>query len=232
MPRLDLSGAAQHVIQRGNDRKPCFFRELDYIRYLQDLRDASLRFNCAVHAFVLMTNHVHLLVTPRTQGGVSRMMQALGRSYVRYINDSQGRTGTLWEGRFKSCLIEDERYLLACYRYIELNPVRAGMVERPEQYRWTSYHANGLGAPDLLLTPHPTYLLMVAPEGEGRARYRDHVAQGVPAPELSTVRLYINRQRALGSEAFQQRVESILERRAGLGKPGRPRKHGTDKLVL
>lgn len=142
MKRLDLPGMAQHVIQRGNDRQACFFQETDYLRYLQDLHEAALHQACSIHAYVLMTNHVHLLVTPRTEGGVSRMMQALGRRYVRYVNDSSGRTGTLWEGRYKASLVDDERYVLACYRYIELNPVRAGMVAAPDEYRWSSHAAN------------------------------------------------------------------------------------------
>lgn len=232
MRRLDLPGVAQHVIQRGNDRKPCFFRELDYIRYLQDLRDAALKCNCAVHAYVLMTNHVHLLVTPASSGAVSRMMQNLGRAYVRYINDHRSRTGTLWEGRFKSCLVDDESYLLACSRYIELNPVRAGMVERPEHYRWSSYHANALGVCDLLVSPHPTYLRMGLQAADCRDAYRDLVAQGVADTELSQIRMYAQQQRALGPTNFQAHVESSLLRRARPGIPGRPRKDAAGKNVL
>lgn len=122
LKRLDLPGVAQHVVQRGNDKQACFFRHEDYVRYLQDLREAALKFGCRVHAYVLMTNHVHLLVTPSTVGATSRMMQAVGRRYVRYVNDTIGSTGTLWEGRYKSSLVDSERYVMACHRYIELNP--------------------------------------------------------------------------------------------------------------
>ena len=133
--RVDLPGVAQHVMQRGNDRRPCFFVEIDYIRYLQDLREIARREGCAVHAYVLMTNHVHLLMTPGATGSIGRTMQALGRRYVRYVNDRHGRTGTLWEGRYKACLVGTDQYLLRCYRYIEFNPVRAAMVARPEDLR-------------------------------------------------------------------------------------------------
>ena len=129
--RLNLAGLAQHVTQGGNEKQPCFFREVDYVRYLKDLREAAIKCECRVHAYVLMTNHVHLLVTPTAAGALSRMIQATGRRYVRYINYSIGRTGTLWEGRCKASLVDDERYVMSCYRYIELNPVRAGMVPNP-----------------------------------------------------------------------------------------------------
>jgi len=137
--RVDLPGIAQHVIQRGNDRRPCFFVEIDYIRYLQDLREIARRESCAVHAYVLMTNHVHLLMTPGAAGRIGRTMQALGRRYVRYVNDRHGRTGTLWEGRYKACPVGDGRYLLQCHRYIELNPLRAKMVADPADYAWSSF---------------------------------------------------------------------------------------------
>jgi putative transposase len=130
-PRLDLPGIPQHVVQRGNDRQPCFFADVDRQRYLQDLKEIALREGCAVHAYVLMTNHVHLLMTPTGCGQVALIMQALGRRNVRYINDRYHRTGTLWEGRYKSSPVDRDTYLLHCYRYIELNPVRAHMCSDP-----------------------------------------------------------------------------------------------------
>lgn len=150
------------------------------------------------------------------------MMQAVGRRYVRHVNDMSGRTGTLWEGRYKSSLVDGDRYVLACHRYIELNPVRAGMVVQPGDYPWSSHGSNALGQTDLLLSPHPVYLQIAADAAEHRAHYRTLVAQGIAADELA-IRLYIQRQRALGSSRFQQQVEQQLERRAGIGKPGRPR---------
>ncbi len=141
-PRIDLPGVPQHLVQRGNDRRPCFFAPIDRTRYLDELRDAACRYGCAVHAYVLMTNHVHLLLTPARTGCVSTMMQSLGRRYVRYINDRYRRTGTLWEGRFKACPVQSDDHLLRCYRYIELNPVRAGMVS---QARKTGVRVHFLG---------------------------------------------------------------------------------------
>ena len=171
LPRFDLPGIAQHVIQRGNDRQPCFAAEEDYLHYLQELDEAAMRFGCAIHAYVLMTNHVHLLVTPVETGAVSRMMQALGRRYVACFNARYRRTGMLWEGRFKAGLVDSEDYVLTCYRYIELNPVRAGMVATAGQYRWSSHAHNAHGACDPRITPHPSYLDLG--EGElGRAAYR------------------------------------------------------------
>jgi REP element-mobilizing transposase RayT len=136
LPRLDMPGVAQYMAQRGNDRSPCFADDADYPHYRQELGEATLRHDCLVHAYVLMTNHVLLLVTPMATGGVSRMMQAIGRRYVGCFNARYGRTGTLWEGRFKSALVDSERFVLPCYRDIELNPVRATMVGSPGDYRW------------------------------------------------------------------------------------------------
>lgn len=139
-PRPDLPGVPQHVIQRGNDRQACFFQPNDYLTYLTLLYEASQRHGCAIHAYVLMTNHVHLLVTPGEARAVSCMMQTLGRNYVAHVNVRYRRTGTLWEGRYKSCLVDSQNYVLACYRYIELNPVRAGMVGTAAEYQWSSHH--------------------------------------------------------------------------------------------
>jgi len=224
MKRLDLAGVAQHVVQRGNDRQPCFFQTGDYQRYLRDLRESSLKFACHVHAYVLMTNHVHLLMTPEEPGAIGRLMQALGRSYVRYINDTLGRSGTLWEGRYKSSLVDSEHYVMACYRYIELNPVRAGMVSAAGDYTWSSYPCNGMGKVDPLVSPHSTYLQMATGPDERQLHYRKLIDDSISGDELEAIRTYIQRQRALGSSRFQEQIERQLQRRAGLGVPGRPRK--------
>ena len=150
----------QHIIQRGNNRQTCFANEEDFANYAQWLRDASLRYAVDIHAWVFMTNHVHLLVTPKQEGGISAMMQHLGRRYVRYFNSRYERSGTLWEGRFKSCLIDSDAYLFQCQRYIELNPVRACMVKNPDNYRWSSYHAHARGIDTQIWTPHPLYLAL------------------------------------------------------------------------
>ncbi len=159
-PRLNLAGMPQHVVQRGNDRQPCFFNEDDYAHYLTGLNEACQKESCAVHAYVLMTNHFHLLLTPMQAGCVGRTMQSLGRRYVRYVNDRYRRTGTLWEGRFKSSLIDTDSYLLQCHRYIELNPVRAGTVEDPGHYAWSSHGHNAFGRHNPLLHSHPLYLAL------------------------------------------------------------------------
>jgi putative transposase len=153
--RFNLVGLPQHVIQRGNNREPCFFDKSDYSRYLEDVKSSAKKFNCRIHAYVLMTNHVHMLVTPMAEYAVSEMMQSLGRRYVRYINKTYKRTGTLWEGRFKASLIDSEQYLLSCIRYIELNPVRASMVEHPGEYQWSSYPINAQNQKSKLIESHP-----------------------------------------------------------------------------
>ena len=153
-PRLELAGVPLHVIQRGNNRAACFFGEVDRRFYLKCLGKSATRTGCLIHAYVLMTNHVHLLVTPGAPGAVGAMLQDIGRRYVRVINTIHGRTGTLWEGRFKSSLVDSERYLLTCHRYIELNPVRAGMVPSPDQYPWSSFNANAAGRESALVTRH------------------------------------------------------------------------------
>ena len=224
-PRLDLANTAQHIIQRGNDRQPCFFIEADYLCYLAELRETSLREGCRVHAYALMTNHVHLLVTPAAAGQIACMMQALGRRYVRYLNDRHHRTGTLWEGRYKACLVDSEDYLLSCYRYIELNPVRARIVAEPDEYAWSSFGSNALGKSDPLVRPHASYLAMDRSPDRRRAVYRRWVMQPVDTTETDAIRLYLQRQYAYGSNRFRADIEAQLGRRAGPAKIGRPRKH-------
>jgi putative transposase len=222
-PRLDLPGIPQHVVQRGNDRQACFAAPVDYGQYLQELREAAAKHACAIHAYVLMTNHVHLLATPAELGSLSRMMQAVGRRYVGSFNARYRRTGTLWEGRFKAALVDTSRYVLACYRYIELNPVRASMVAEPGEYPWTSYHANALGQPNLLLTPHDAYQAL----GEGNparlAAYRAWVTDTVDQAEWNELRRHTQQQRAWGSDRFRQQIEALTGRAAGVLPRGRPR---------
>lgn len=183
LPRLYLPDVPQHIVQRGINRQACFVSDEDFAAYAYRLDQSARRYQVAVHAWVFMTNHVHLLVTPQSEQGVSRMMQATGRHYVRYFNHTYGRTGTLWEGRYKSCLVDVEDYLLACQRYIELNPVRAGMVAVPEDYSWSSYKANGFGKRMKLWTPHRVYLDLGATIRERAAAYRGlfagHIDEGL-----------------------------------------------------
>lgn len=222
--RLDLPGIAQHVVQRGNDRGPCFFTEIDCICYLQDLRDIARREGCAVHAYVLMTNHVHLLMTPGAPGRIGRTMQALGRRYVRYINDRYGRTGTLWEGRYKASLVGDDRHLLQCQRYIELNSVRASMASDPADYRWSSFRHHALGVPDPLITPHPAMLGLGRTPHERRASYGELVRQAVDPEETDAIRRHLQHQHIYGPDRFRRAIEAQLGRKVGPKKIGRPKK--------
>lgn len=167
-PRILLADYPLHIVQRGINREPCFFTDEDYHCYLHWLEEAARACGCAIHAYVLMTNHVHLLLTPAETGAPSRLMQSLGRRYVQYANRFYRRSGILWEGRYKSSVVHAEDYLLACSRYIELNPVKAGMVADLAQYRWSSYRANGLGLADARLTPHALYRQLGMPVGNER----------------------------------------------------------------
>lgn len=171
VPRLFLPGMPLHVVQRGADRQVCFFEPADFLWYLQQLQRHSRAQGCALHAYVLMTNHVHLLPSADSLRAVSRLMKALGQEYAHYINWHHRRTGPLWDGRYKSCVVQDTTYLLVCQRYIELNPVRAGMVRYPGHYRWSSYRCNAEGREDVLVQPHPLYLSMGKDEGERQQAY-------------------------------------------------------------
>lgn len=223
-PRIDLPGIAQHVIQRGNNRQACFFTEIDRTRYLQDLREFAHREGCMVHAYVLMTNHAHLLMTPAGQGQVARVMQSLGRRYVRYVNDRYRRTGTLWEGRYKASPVGDDRYLLQCHRYIELNPVRAGLVADPADYPWSSHRHHALGAADALVSIHPTIAGLAAEPDRRRGLYRDFVMEAVPSEETDAIRQHLQRQHVYGPDRLRRGIEAQLGRAVGPKKIGRPQK--------
>jgi len=222
--RADLPGIAQHVVQRGNDRQPCFFTEADYLCYRSTLREIALREGCMVHAYVLMTNHVHLLLTPHHAGAVARTLQALGRRYVRYVNDTYGRTGTLWEGRYKACLVEDGDYLMQCHRYIELNPLRAAMVGDPREYRWSSHYALAFGDADTLVSPHLAYLGLSTDLSTRQCMYREMVMATVDPEDVEAIRRNLQRQHAYGGDRFRQAIEAQLGRVMGPQKTGRPRK--------
>ncbi|QRN52048.1 transposase [Dyella caseinilytica] len=223
-PRLDIPGLPQHVIQRGNNRQPCFLRDQDYRCYLQLLREACEQQQCLIHAYVLMTNHVHLLVTPSATGSLSLCMQSLGRRYVTYFNSTYHRTGTLWEGRYKASLVDSQTYLLTCYRYIELNPVRAAMVVAPEDYLWTSFRANALGAHDPLIHPHEEYLRLGTDPEQRQAAYQALFREAISDDQLNDIREHLQQQRALGTNRFQAAIEAELGRVARVRPPGRPRK--------
>jgi putative transposase len=224
LPRFDLPGFAQHVVQRGNNRMPCFLDDDDRRRYLHGLHECLRRYECQLHAYVLMTNHIHLLMTPSVPGAVSRLMQTFGRNYARLFNARHQRSGTLWEGRFKSCLVDSDRYVLRCYRYIELNPVRAWMVAHAKDHPWSSYAANALGASDERLAPHPAYMALGADPDARIEAYRALVDELAPDEELAEIRSCLQQQRALGDSSFQRRVERETSRYAAIRPAHRPRK--------
>ena len=223
-PRFNLPDIPQHVIQRGNNRQATFFGEDDYHCYLECLRGAADKSQCEVHAYVLMTNHVHLLVTPRTPNAVSTLMQALGRSYVWHVNSTHQRTGTLWEGRYNASLVDSERYLLACYRYIELNPVRANMVEDAADYPWSSYRHHALGERSDVIVDHPLYEALGTSQDQRRTAYREFFRSQMDDGLLHAIRVAVNRGGVLGSERFTDHIDATLGRRVRPAKPGRPRK--------
>ncbi len=223
-PRLYLPGISCHVIQRGNNRDVCFAAEEDYQAYLEWLRDGAERYGCAVHAYVLMTNHVHLLVTPQDREGVSRLMQSVGRRYVQYFNHHYGRTGTLWEGRHKASLVDAERYLLTLYRYIELNPVRAGMVRVAKDYRWSSYRCNALGRHNPVITPHALFLALHRNEAKRHQTYRALFQVHMDPEEQSRIHRLSEMGMPVGNGRFQARIEELTGFRLGQVKRGRPRK--------
>jgi putative transposase len=223
-PRLHLPSLPLHLVQRGNDHQPCFLDDRDRRRYLDDLRVLARENACAVHAYVLMTNHVHLLLTPGPAGRVDRMMQALGRRYVRWFNDTHARSGTLWEGRYRSGPVHAEDYLLRCHRYIELNPVRAGLAPTAAIFRWSSYGANALGSADALVSPHPVYLALGASDLARQRAYREFVAESVPREEADLIRRQLHRQHPLGPEAFSRMIQDRTGYDAGPRRRGRPGK--------
>ena len=221
--RIGPKGISQHVIQRGNNRRPCFAHEDDYVAYTGWLKQFSSQYDVAIHAWVLMTNHVHLLCTPLAENnGVSLMMQSLGRMYVRYFNTKYKRTGTLWEGRFKSCLVSAPDYLLRVYQYIESNPVRANMVVKPSDYKWSSYQINGLGKESDLCSAHYLYLELGATKQQRLIAYRALFNDAVPAPLIDDIRACTNKELVLGNDRFKQEIEALLGTNLKSGKLGRP----------
>lgn len=221
-PRCYLPGVPAHIVQRGNNRQPCFFAARDYVVYREALADGLQRYGAQLHAYVLMTNHVHLLITPEHPDSLSRVMQHVGRQYVGYVNAAYRRTGTLWEGRHKASIIDAERYLLACCRYIELNPVRAGMVSDPADYEWSSYRHHALGVPDDLVTPHPLFMEMGVDVGQRQCVWRALVAEGVGRPVVDEIRKSLTHDFPLGDGKFRERIEGELQRSVGRLDRGRP----------
>lgn len=211
-PRFVLPGAPQHVIIRGINREPIFYDETDYRYYLNKLKEALGKHQCHCHAYVLMTNHVHLLLTPETNSGISKAIQMLGRYYVQYFNYTYGRTGTLWEGRYKATLVDTEAYLLTCYRYIELNPVRASMVDHPSEYPWSSYRANAIGQNNPLIKPHYKYNELGRTQEQRQRGYRALFKAHLSERQLEAIRAATNKEWVFGSDYFKMKIEEKLKR--------------------
>ena len=195
-----------HVIQRGNNRQKCFTSDADIAMYAHWLAEGGKKYEVAIHGWVFMTNHIHLLLTPSDDKAISKLMQNLGRLYVSHFNYSYARTGTLFDGRFKSSLVQAQNYLLTCLRYIELNPVRAGMVTDPGDYRWSSYSAHGFGKRVAMWTPHPFYKLLGDDALSRQERYRELIRENLRVDEISKIRHCVNSGQVLGSEKFRKQV--------------------------
>ncbi len=225
-PRYFIPNIPQHIIQRGVDSQAVFFEPDDFDLYLHSLRKASQMYDCQVHAYVLMTNHTHLLVSPGSERTIPLVMQAMGRNYVQKLNKKYNRTGTLWQGRYKACLVQDDRYLMACHKYIELNPVRAGMVSAPGDYPYSSYHHNANGIRSRLLTNHKTYEALAFTAEKRMAAYRGFFHDCVAPEMLSYIRETTNACLVLGSDPFKDEIEVMLGRSVRPGKNGRPTKTG------
>jgi len=223
-PRFFVPGEVLHVVQRGNNREPIFVGEDDYLFFLDCLHQAIRRHGVFVHAYVLMTNHLHLLAVPQRRASLPKTLQSVGRRYVQYFNSTYRRSGTLWEGRYRATVVDSEQYLLTCMRYIELNPVRAGMVKHPGEYRWTSYHANAQGAPDLLIGRHELYDRLGQSDPERQSAYRQLFRAQLSGIDVEAICEATNKNWALGNDNFKQRIEALSGRRSDRMRMGRPTK--------
>jgi len=222
LSRYFLPDQPLHIIQRGNNRSAIFFAPDDHALFRLWLGEAAAAQGCAIHAYVLMTNHFHLVATPRRADGLPRMMQSLGRRYVQHVNRTQRRTGTLWEGRYRATPIDAEAYFFACCRYVEENPVRAGMVAAPADHSWSSYRRNALGAADPLVVEHALYTALGADAAQRSAGYRA-LFRPLDEATLTAIRAATNKGWALGDDDFRARVTAQTGRRAERLPAGRKR---------
>lgn len=222
--RMTVPGIPHHVIQRGNNRQACFYCDEDYQTYLEWLKEYASEFECEIHAYVLMTNHVHLLVTPHQQSSLSSLMKALSQRYVQYVNRTYKRSGSFWEGRFKSSVTSEDYYVLACYRYIELNPVRASMVDHPAEYRWSSYRANAQGESSEIIVPHSIFLELSSQPATRYSLYRELFRSELEPGLVDELREATFANLAFGSDIFKSQIEEAIGYSMTPRKIGRPRK--------
>jgi len=223
LPRIDIPGIPQHVVVRGHNRSPCFFGDAYHQTFLRLLSQAAAPARADIHAYVLMSNHVHLLVTGHVEGSISRLMHSVAHRYARLVNRAMGRTGTLFEGRFRSSLVQSEAYFLRCMRDIECNPVRAGMTRSPREYPWSSHLDNMTGEPSGLLTAHAEYLRLGIDKAARAHGYERLFDQQMSNEDLHAIRENMDSQRVLGDAAFLQAVGARLGRNVGIVRQGRPK---------
>ena len=221
-PRFYIPGVAAHIVQRGNCRQAVFFCDDDYIAYLKWLKEGALKHDCVIHAYVLMTNHVHVLLTPYSKDSISKTIQYIGRNYVTYVNHVYGKSGSLWEGRHKGCIVSSDDYFLRCMRYIELNPVRAGMVDTPEMYPWSSHRLNITGCASELITPHQLFLDLGCTDQVRAQIYRKLFHSSFEVEQLKEIRSAVQTGTPLGNNRFRQQIEQTLQRKVGQARRGRP----------
>jgi putative transposase len=234
LPRYVIPGQPQHIIQRGNNRQAIFVTDEDYQFFRDALVEAAGRFGLAIHAYVWMTNHIHLLATPTYDDSISKTFQSAGRKYVQYFNFTQKRSGTLWEGRYRATVVDTEQYLLKLMRYIEMNPVRAGMVAHPRDYKWSSHRRYSNGENDLNLSwlvEHDQYVQLARDPADRRASYRSLFRRELDAAELQTIRDASHKGWALGNEKFRKEIEALCDRRASPAAKGRPKREGVESGV-
>lgn len=222
--RYLIANMPYHVVQRGHNRSNCFLGDADRACYLSILERYLVVYQVRLHAFVLMSNHVHLLMTATKNGAISSLMQNLGRDYVHYFNKRYQRVGTLWDGRFKDSLVDTDQYFLTCQRYIELNPVRANLVTDPADYHWSSYHANARGIPIKIISPHQCYLNLADTDDARITSYRTLFDQQFAENELTQIRDAIKHNYPLANESFVQHITNKYNIRFGRRNKGRPEK--------
>ncbi|TAM41777.1 transposase [bacterium] len=222
-PRLFVLDVPCHVVQRGNNRIPIFLRDKDYLFFLEVLQEAKIKHPCLIYSYCLMPNHFHLLVEPKKEeNNISLLIKLVGAKYVRYVNNKYKRSGTLWEGRFKSSLIDKESYFLSCLRYIEMNPVRAGLGSSPELYRWSSYRVRAFGEKDPIVDMDSWYDSIGCNLGERQVKYRQFLQNIMPESMLKLLREMTNKNGIVGGVAFKAQIEQLVHREITIRPIGRP----------
>ncbi len=229
LPRYFVKGQVQHIIQRGNNRETIFVTNDDYLFYLECLRDAAKFHALSIHAYILMFNHVHLLASPKTEKSIPKTLQSVGRRYVQSFNFHYNRTGTLWEGRYKATVIDSDRYLFTCMRYIELNSVRANIATHPREYPWSSYGRNALGKENKLVKSHLNYRRLAATTAARQSAYRKLFRAALGKADLEAIRESTNKGWVLGGDSFRMKIERLSDRRTAPKPRGRPRKNKENK---